>query len=78
MDPSLGDALSNAANLAGHWIVAHPYELFIIAVVVILSSRYLPPAVLIKDLRKGIQANEYDVIIVGGGNRTSRWYCSSC
>ncbi|KAJ7171686.1 alcohol oxidase [Mycena crocata] len=69
MNSSLVEAFLNAADKANRWIITHPYGVLISVVALAISSRYLrhssPPP--IKDLRKGIEVCEYDVVVVGGG-----------
>ncbi|KAJ6573809.1 alcohol oxidase [Mycena vulgaris] len=68
MDP-VPEVFLSAVNIAGRWIVTHPYGALLSVVAVAVSSRYLrpSPAALIQDLRKGFTVKKYDVVIVGGG-----------
>lgn len=55
---------------AGRWTVVHPSAVVLAsAIALAILLRYLrpSPAMLLKDLRRGIEVDEYDVVIVGGG-----------
>ncbi|KAJ7123116.1 GMC oxidoreductase [Mycena epipterygia] len=69
MNPPLVERLLAMGDTAGHWTVAHPFVLLASAVALTILSCYLrsSPARLLKDLRRGIKVDEYDVVIVGGG-----------
>ncbi|KAJ7453616.1 GMC oxidoreductase [Mycena galericulata] len=63
-------SVSGAITIASRWLSAHPYLLFLGAAILLYYGRIgkaKTSPTLTKDLRSGLDIDEYDVIIVGGG-----------
>jgi hypothetical protein len=61
---------SGGFNTAARWLLAHPYVLLLCSFVFLYNRHICKPKkslTFIKDLRKGIEIDEYDVVIIGGG-----------